>query len=53
MRRLIGRIVCAWTGKHKRGRLVGSYSTEQANHNEYKCPRCGERWTRKARNAGK
>ena len=49
MRRLIGMLVCKITKKHKRGKRTEG---EPAfGMHEFKCPRCGGLWYRKARNA--
>jgi predicted RNA-binding Zn-ribbon protein involved in translation (DUF1610 family) len=50
---MIGKLICWWTGKHKRGRrvtasMVTTTSTGQAT-NRFECPRCGSQWTRQAK----
>lgn len=36
MRRLIGRLICRWKGKHLRGKLISKDQT----HKRFRCPRC-------------
>lgn len=37
MRRLIGRLMCWWNGKHLRGKPLSKDQT----HKRFSCPRCG------------
>ncbi len=46
---MIARLKCILFG-HKRGKRVGQATTNGGNtFNDYECPRCNERWTRKAK----
>jgi hypothetical protein len=56
---MLGRLICWWTGKHRRGRpvsLVGALGIDDIRPDKnglmLQCPRCGKTWDRKAR-AGK
>lgn len=46
---LIGRIICAVTRKHRRGRVVVNHVPNQPDAKLYQCPRCGATWTRKSK----
>ena len=54
MKRLWGKLVCRWNGKHLRGVKVGEAvkpdgSPHYADYNLLRCPRCGATWNRKQR----
>lgn len=58
--RLIGKLICAVTRKHKRGVRIGREDgdggygdTKFEAVNFFRCPRCGAQWSRKVRNANK
>jgi hypothetical protein len=47
---MIGKLICWWTGKHRRGvrlKMVNSTSTIPLDH--FECPRCKAMWSRKKR----
>ena len=51
---MIGKLICWWTKKHKRGKRVtaspdGLIEPGALKHQTYECPRCAARWTRKAK----
>ena len=54
---MIGKLICWWTKKHKRGvRVPWTLGHELATQFVgkmvlFRCPRCGAEWTRKERNA--
>ena len=46
----IGSIICFFRG-HRRGKRVGLATDIVTGKINFYCPRCGKRWTRKARKA--
>ena len=56
---ILGRLICAMTRKHKRGKKVGAVLSGNtmlingvqvaAGQGLYECPRCFARWTRKVK----
>ena len=47
MKRLLGKLACFITRKHKRGKRIAQSQEAKT----YRCPRCLSTWTRKVRPA--
>ena len=49
--KLWGKLICAVTRKHRKGKRVPKDHRALLAENEvvYECPRCGARWTRKVK----
>jgi hypothetical protein len=46
---MLGRLICWFTKKHKRGQLIMVVNTAAVPTNTYRCPRCSATWSRKQR----
>ena len=47
---ILGKLICAMTGKHKRGkRVIPQSILEHVTVKVFECPRCGATWTRKVK----